>query len=354
MTGFISYDSIITAMTAGKQRDALFSKTTPTMTANLFYSSWSLAGIPTAGLFQGVGLTSRSIDSSVQGAMGFGAAAVAHQRFLTGVGASISAATGPHVLQLIDRLGDLGSTTFAAASSGAYSALTLPRYASAATTITNSGRAANVATITTSAPHGYEVGFAVTPACVTNTGLNPATNTQVIITSVPTTSSFTYVSVGGDVTPSADTGSVVDCQGVQVFVEVSGTLGTVAGVTAVLTYTNQSGTGGRVTGSIAMGAVTQGCLQSGGFFVPLQAGDTGVRSVESIAITGTTTGTISVVFAKAITMLPTSAGAYVERDMVLQTPKMFQLRDSAALQWIYMSGLATAGNLAGIVSAVEP
>ena len=353
MTGFISYDSIITAMTAGKQRDAIFSKTTPTMTANLFYSTWSLVGIPTAGLFQAAGLTSRSIDSSVQGAMGFGAAAVAHQLFMTGVGASIGAATGPHVMYLIDRLGDLGSVTWAAASGGAFSALTLPRYASAATTITNSGRASNVATITTSAAHGYEVGFAVTPACVTNTGLNPASNTQVAITSVPTTSSFTYVSVGGDVAPSADTGSVVDCQGVQVFLEVAATIGATT-PTAVLTYTNQSGTGGRVTGNIAMGAVTVGCLQSGSFFVPLQAGDTGVRSVESIAITGTTTGTVTVVFAKPITMLPTSAGAYVERDMVLQTPKMFQLRDSAALQWVYMSGLATAGNISGLLSAVEP
>ena len=353
MAGFTSYDSIITAMTAGKQRDALFSKTTPAMTANLFYSTWALVGIPTAGVFQGAGLTARAIDGSTLGAMNFGVAAVAHQRFLTGVGAGIGVSTGPHLMHLIDRLADLGSVTWAAASSGSFSALTLPRYASAATTITNSGRAANVATITTSAAHGYEVGFSVTPACVTNTGLNPATNTQVVITSVPTTNTFTYVLAGGDIAPGADTGSVVDCQGVQLFLEVAATLGA-ATPTAVLTYTNQSGTAGRTTGNTTMGAVTQGCLQTGGFFIPLQAGDTGVRSVESIAITGTTTGTVTVGFAKPITLLPTSAGAYVERDMVLQTPKMFQVRDNAALQWLFMSGLATAGNINGLISAVEP
>lgn len=353
MVGFASYDGIITAMTAGKQRDVVLSKTTPTMTANLFYSTWPEVGIPTAGLYQATGMTSRSIDNSVQGAMGWGAAAVAHQRFLTGVGASIGVSTGPHTLMLIDRLGDLGSPVYAAASNGAFAALTLPRYASAATTITNSGRTSNVVTITTSAAHGYEVGFAVTPACVTNTTLNPPANTQVIITSVPTTATFTYTLAGANVTPSADTGSVVDCQGVQIFLEVAATLGAVT-PTVVFTYTNQSGTGGRVTTSCAPGAVTQGCLQAGGFFIPLQAGDTGVRSVESMAVTGTTTGNITLVFAKPICLLPTSAGAYVERDMVLQTPKMFQVRDGAALQYIFMSGLATAGSMTSLISAVEP
>lgn len=72
-------------------------------------------------------------------------------------------------------------------------------------TISNVARTSNVSTITTSAAHGYVVGYSVTVAATTNTGFNGTFT----ITGTPTTTTFTYAQVTGDVGSTADTGSVI-------------------------------------------------------------------------------------------------------------------------------------------------
>jgi hypothetical protein len=72
-------------------------------------------------------------------------------------------------------------------------------------TITNVARTSNVATITTSAAHGYTLGQSVTVAATTNTSFNGTFT----ITGVPTTSTFTYADVDTDLASTADTGSTV-------------------------------------------------------------------------------------------------------------------------------------------------
>lgn len=84
-----------------------------------------------------------------------------------------------------------------------------------AATITNTAVAANVATITTSAAHNFIVGQIVIPAAVTNTGVNPAAGSGVIIATVPSTTTFTYAITTGNVS-SADTGTVTPLACVQV------------------------------------------------------------------------------------------------------------------------------------------
>jgi len=72
-------------------------------------------------------------------------------------------------------------------------------------TISNVARTSNVSTITTSAAHGYAVGYSVTVAATTNTGFNGTFT----ITGTPTTTTFTYAQVAADVGSTADTGSVI-------------------------------------------------------------------------------------------------------------------------------------------------
>jgi hypothetical protein len=58
-----------------------------------------------------------------------------------------------------------------------------------------------------------------------------------------------------------------------------------------VTYTNQAGTAGRTTGTITLGtAPTLGRM----FQLPLQSGDTGVRTIESVTATVATVGTFNV------------------------------------------------------------
>jgi hypothetical protein len=85
-----------------------------------------------------------------------------------------------------------------------------------------------------------------------------------------------------------------------------------------------------------------------GPYMPLQAGDTGVRSIDSINLSATmTSGSLVVVMAKPLLTLPLTAVAVAsERDLVNQLPSMPQIFDGANLQWLYYAGSATPINSA--------
>ena len=82
--------------------------------------------------------------------------------------------------------------------------LSLDNVSKASRSITTVARTTNVVTITTSVAHGYSVGDSVTVAAVTNTDVNGT----FIITTVPTTTTFTYADTGTDIVSGADTGTV--------------------------------------------------------------------------------------------------------------------------------------------------
>lgn len=71
-------------------------------------------------------------------------------------------------------------------------------------TITFVERTTNVATVTTSAAHGFLTGQVVVVAATTNTSFN----SRVTITATPTTTTFTYANTGSDLASTADTGTV--------------------------------------------------------------------------------------------------------------------------------------------------
>jgi N4-gp56 family major capsid protein len=73
------------------------------------------------------------------------------------------------------------------------------------TTITNVALTSNVATITTAVAHGLGVGQVVAVAAVTATTVN---STAATITTVPSSTTFTYAKTASNVTSAADTGTV--------------------------------------------------------------------------------------------------------------------------------------------------
>lgn len=110
--------------------------------------------------------------------------------------------------------------------------------------------------------------------------------------------------------------------GVMMILEVTTALGATAS-NVTLTYTNQAGTTGRSTGAQAMtGSAITFRLQpvTGGALIPLQAGDTGVRSVQTANFSAAMgAGVVAVLLYRPLVLVPTLATTtFVERN----TPAM--------------------------------
>jgi hypothetical protein len=82
--------------------------------------------------------------------------------------------------------------------------LSLDNVSKASRTITNVERTSNITTITTSVDHGYSIGDSVTVTAVANTGVNGTFS----VSTVPTTTTFTYSNAGSNIISGADTGTV--------------------------------------------------------------------------------------------------------------------------------------------------
>jgi len=110
--------------------------------------------------------------------------------------------------------------------------------------------------------------------------------------------------------------------GVMMILEVTTTLGATAS-NVTITYTNQAGTTGRSTGAMAMtGSAVAFRLQPviGGALIPLQAGDTGVRSVQIANFSAAMgAGVVAILLYRPLVLVPTLATTtFVERN----TPAM--------------------------------
>jgi hypothetical protein len=122
-----------------------------------------------------------------------------------------------------------------------------------------------------------------------------------------------------------------------------------------LTYTNQAGTTGRsvpVTVGFAATPVAGQVPHSGNAatryapFLPMAAGDSGIRDIEAFTLSGGTaytgTGQLVLHLVKPLFMLPiVASGMYAERDFLNQLPSLPRIRDGAYLKYMYFQTGAT-------------
>lgn len=140
--------------------------------------------------------------------------------------------------------------------------------------------------------------------------------------------------------------------GVQAFLTPSVALG--AGTPNVqITYTDASGNTGNTTpttlpisnASAPIGQIEYSGTGAGkyGPFIPLAAGDAGIRSVEQFSYSVThTSGTTNLVLCRPLLTLPmTTVGVAAERDLVNQMPSLPRVYDGACLVWLMYAGAAT-------------
>lgn len=125
-----------------------------------------------------------------------------------------------------------------------------------------------------------------------------------------------------------------------------------------LGYTNSSDTASRATPTVlpigktaaANGLILYSGTGAGkyGPFMPLQAGDSGISSIQTIQnSTSYVSGEYAVVLCKPLLTMPiTTLGVASERDLVNQVPSLPRIYDGACLTWLMYSGAATPVNSA--------
>lgn len=155
-----------------------------------------------------------------------------------------------------------------------------------------------------------------------------------------------------------------DGEGVQMMaVTISSRTG---GRSFTASYTNSDGTAGRTTPAVVQNAVgapgtittsaTATANASGGPFIPLQSGDSGVRSVESVTMAGADTGFFALVLVKPIAQsVIRGIDAPYEKDMLLMGSELERVQDDAYLTLLAMpngslSGLSVRGAIRTIWS----
>jgi hypothetical protein len=150
-----------------------------------------------------------------------------------------------------------------------------------------------------------------------------------------------------------------DGKGVRAYLVPSVVMG--AGTpTVTLGYTNTAPTSGRLTPAAPslpvinatnpVGAIAYAGTGVGkyGPFIPLQAGDAGITSVQNIQFSATmTSGCMNLVICKPLATLPiTTVGVASERDFLNQLPSLPRIYDGACLQWLMYAGALTPINSA--------
>jgi hypothetical protein len=160
-----------------------------------------------------------------------------------------------------------------------------------------------------------------------------------------------------------------DGEGLQIMaVEVASQIGALASF--YVTYTNQDGTPGRqsltcfcntqvVNGTIINSAAAPKATYPSGPFIPLQAGDTGVRSIESITWLTSDVGLVTLVLVKplaTIALEPISNSIFSPKEVdfaVQNAGKMPVIEDDAYLNLICLpTGTLSGGQLYGTIETI--
>ena len=144
--------------------------------------------------------------------------------------------------------------------------------------------------------------------------------------------------------PARDNSGTINGAGVLLGLEVSAACGAAA-PTITVSYTNSAGAAGRsATNSFA----TANSPQASAFFpIGLQAGDIGVKSVQSLTLSASwVSGTINLVAYRPLVALELS-GAYIPNAVDALTSGMPQLFNGSVPYLIWIPAIATLSNLQG-------
>jgi hypothetical protein len=371
--GWSSFDDFITEATAnGKvwRQDFVKTLSNPSVAyvAGNCYD-WAIApGSPVQNLYPGVTLVAQTpTDIGVGGGIYHGGNTPAgNTKHLVNMGAYSAIATAvPSILQLCDTVmyyptldaKDTGSKTLVNANTftGSSSTGLLLTYTNDFASFTsvkfsNAGGALPVGLNNTDIFYLVRVG--ATSARVATSLANAIAGTVVAYTDDGT----------GTHTMTVTPNRYADGAGLRAYVVVTVQSGNPATTpTFVMTYYNQTGAEKSIGATIRFTVGGTNIPQVGkiahsgvaannyGFFLPLAAGDSGIRGVKTFQIspayTTATTVTMALVLVKPICTIPiVAASVAAERNLFTQLPSLPRIYDHACLNFLQFAGGATALN----------
>lgn len=370
MSGFSSLDDFLNETTVnGKFRRTDWNKLTHavgTQAAGIWYALPHSTGNPTAMTLGVVGtnLAFHNANDRLAGAIPHGGDVTPDTKHILNASAFSAAATSmPAIFMLVDMLGWYPvSTTTTTGDQALINSKTF--------TCTAATPAVLTLAATWDAQEGTPIRLTTTTTLPAGLSLNTTyywhrtgAGTGNVSTSLANLDAGTYVATSdtgtgthtatlylGDRCPS-------NGAGVQAFITPSTALG--AGVPNIrLTYTDAAGNTGNLTpatlpisnASAPIGQIEYSGTAAGkyGPFVPLAAGDTGIRSVEQFNYSVThTSGVTNVVLCRPLLTLPmTTIGVASERDLLNQVPSLPRVYDGACLVWLMYAGAATPASSA--------
>lgn len=166
-----------------------------------------------------------------------------------------------------------------------------------------------------------------------------------------TSGSFTTVAL-----PARDNNGATAGAGVKAMVINANATATTA-VNLTLNYTNSAGTGSRSTGAQAIIAAAQHRVvhDTQGLFMPMAAGDVGIRQVDSYTLSATATSTqLEIQLIRPLCFIPVNVAAgYTERSLVTDMPALPRLFDGTALNVALIAGTTSSGVTTGLLQYAE-
>lgn len=364
MAGFTSLDDLLSEMTAnGKFRRLDWNKLTHavgTQAAGTWYALPHSTGNPGAMTLGVVGtnLAFHPCHDRLAGSIYHGGDVSTDTKHIVNASAfSAAATTMPAIFMLVDQLGWYPvSTTTTTGNQALVNSATFTASSSSGLLMTYAGWDVQSYTpvrftTTTTLPTGlslnttyYTIRVSATTSRVATSMANVDTATAIAYTDAGT-GTHTMTVYLGDRAPSHGAG-------VQAYLTPSVALG--AGTPNVqLTYTDAAGNAGNTTpttlpisnASAPIGQIEYSGTGAGkyGPFIPLAAGDAGIRTVEQFSYSAThTSGTTNLVLCRPLLYLPmTTVGVASERDLVNQLPSLPRVYDGACLTWLMYAGAAT-------------
>jgi hypothetical protein len=178
---------------------------------------------------------------------------------------------------------------------------------------------------------------------------------------------FIDESLGGDVQVLDNTATLTrytDGEGVMAMAVVVAGHAVGTGVTFTMSYTNSSGVSGRTSRAVQLNTqfvngtiitTASATANCNGPFIPLQTGDTGIRSIESVTMSGSDVGLFSLVLVKPLAQMSIRGiDAPVEVDYFKDFGGgMPKIEDDAYLNFIcHPVGTLNAANINGYIETV--
>jgi hypothetical protein len=366
--GYTSDDDMLNQMTVNAKRGRIdsFKSTAPVHTAGGWHMLTGLGGYPNAGTFPGTDLVYKSCwetsgdGTVVIGPQHGGVVEPATKHLLSMKSMMVAAAGAPWVAMLVDLQGYYRLSTTNVTGTGS-------RVLINTNTFTASSSGGLLLTYTNDFSTFTKVQFTTTTTLPT--GLSLATDYYLVRVSATTArvASSLANAIAGTVIAFTDAGTGTHTLTIQqrspngagceaLFVVQTAPTAGGPNLTAS-SYTNQAGTNTRAfQGTPSMGAAADAyatrILHSGnatgryGAFLPKQAADTGIKSIESFTWSGgvayTGTGVVALCIVKPIAeiVLPVT-GLLAERDLRSQLVSLPQIEDGACLTWLLFGTGAT-------------